>query len=438
MTDKVCIIGAGASGLASAKVLHERSIPFDCFEMGSDIGGVWRYENDNGRSAAYRSLHINTTKSHMQFSDFPFPDDVPQYPHHTQILTYFQNYVAHFGFRDKITFNTCVEHVKPLADGGYAVTLSGGEVRHYRAVMIANGHHWCPRYPDPAFEGDFNGETLHSNFYRVPEPYIGKNVVILGIGNSGVDIAVDVSRVAKNTYLSTRSGAYIVPKYMLGRPLDHWGGPLISRLPIQIQSGFMQILRFLTMGNQESYGIPTPDSPLHSQHMTVSSELPQYVAHGKVTIKPNIKAFDGDYVIFEDGSREAVDAVIYATGYQIKFPFLDTDIMNPDGNDVSLYHLVAHPEQDGLYVIGLCQPLGAIMPLSEQQAIWVADLIEGKGALPDSATMYREIEQRKQAIYQRYDRRPRHTIQVDFHPYLRDLKRARQESQQRATNQVNR
>jgi len=421
--EKVCVIGAGASGIAAAKVLHERNVPFDVYEMSSGIGGVWRYQNDNGLSAAYRSLHINTSKQRMNYSDFPFPDDYPTYPHHSEILQYFENYVDHFGFRDKIKFQTCVQHIEPLEDGDYDVTLQSGETMTYSNVIVCNGHHWNARLPEPPFRGEFDGEEIHSNDYKIPEPYLDKNVLVVGIGNSGIDIAVDVSRVAKNTYLSTRSGAHILPKYLLGRPLDHWTTPVTTALPPWLQSGLLNILRLLTVGRQQAYGVPTPDRPMFAQHPAVSSDLLHYVGHGKVKMKPDIDYKDIHDVVFKDGSRAAVDAIIYATGYNISFPFLDDTVMNPENNEISLFQLTVHPDYNGLYFVGLCQPLGAVMPIAERQSVWIADLIEGKSALPPKTEMVQEIEARREAIYQRYDKRSRHTIQVDFFPFMKDLQR---------------
>ncbi len=162
--DKVCIIGAGSSGMVAAKVLQERGIAFDCFEKGSDIGGNWRYGNDNGLSAAYQSLTINTSKKRMAYSDFPMPADYPDFAHHSQILTYFENYVDHFHLREAIAFNTSVTEVCPAGTNRWAVTLDNGETRYYRAVLVASGHHWFPRWPD--FPGEFKGTIIHAHDYR--------------------------------------------------------------------------------------------------------------------------------------------------------------------------------------------------------------------------------------------------------------------------------
>src|SRR5918992_4772784 len=115
--ERVCVIGAGSSGIASCQVLHARGIPFDCFEKGSEVGGNWRYQNDNGMSSAYRSLHINTSRDLMSYASFPMPADYPDYPSHSQIARYFDDYVDHFGLRDRIWFRTEVVQVEPAPGG---------------------------------------------------------------------------------------------------------------------------------------------------------------------------------------------------------------------------------------------------------------------------------------------------------------------------------
>jgi dimethylaniline monooxygenase (N-oxide forming) len=131
--EKVCIIGAGSSGIVAAQVLDARGIPFDCFEKGSQIGGNWRYENDNGMSSAYRSLHINTSRRVMAFKSLPMPDHFPDYPNHFQMAAYFDEFADRFGLREKIAFRTEVTKVEP-ADGDWAVTVKaeGGAERTER------------------------------------------------------------------------------------------------------------------------------------------------------------------------------------------------------------------------------------------------------------------------------------------------------------------
>lgn len=435
MSDKVCVIGAGSSGLTTIKALKEAGIPFDCFEMGSNIGGNWRYNNDNGRSAAYNSLHIDTSKERMEFSDFPMPDDYPNYPHHTQVLDYFERYATHFGLRPYITFRTKVEHVAPAAAGGYDVTvraMDGGETetRRYRAVIVCNGHHWNPRLPD--FPGAFDGFCMHSRDYREPSRFAGQNVLVVGIGNSGVDIACDISHVADHVYLSTRQGAHIIPRYILGRPTDKWVTERNSRLPFRLQRFVYNILLFLAVGNQENYGVPRPNHPILSAHPTMSAELLDAAAHGRVTIRPNVAELRGDHVRFADGRSDPVDSIVYATGYRITFPFFDPGFFSVNDNEIALYRNVVHPEHENLYFIGFIQPLGAIMPLAELQAQWVAGLLGGRMALPGKYTMRQEIARRREALRRRYVASPRHTIQVDFYPYKRLLQEEMNDGRRRA------
>ncbi|MEA2420390.1 MAG: hypothetical protein QOE60_2596 [Thermoleophilaceae bacterium] len=424
---RVCIIGAGSSGIAACQVLGARGIDFDCFEKGSGIGGNWRYGNDNGMSSAYRSLFINTSRAMMEYATFPMPADYPDYPHHTQIARYFEDYVDHFGFRDKIRFRTEVSHV--AADGdGWEVTLANGESQRYDAVMVANGHHWDPKYPEPPFpgQGSFTGEQLHSHWYReADERFVDRRVLVLGIGNSATDIAAETSRVSDTTYLAMRRGAHVLPKFVGGVPLDQLAPSWANRLPFALTRPLLMREVKRVQGPMESYGLPKPDHKLGQAHPTISAELLDRIGHGRVAVKPNLERIDGSVVRFVDGSSAEIDTIVWCTGYRITFPFLDSQVMGTGGNHVPLYRRVVHPERPGLYFIGLVQPLGAIMPIAERQAEWVADLFEGKAGLPEPKRMQREIEREEKAMRKRYVASTRHTIQVDFHTYMRALARER-------------
>ena len=421
----VCIVGAGSSGIASCQVLHARGIPFDCFEKGSEVGGNWRFDNDNGMSSAYRSLFINTSRRMMEYASFPMPDHYPDYPHHTQIAAYFDDYVDHFGFRDKIRFRTEVKSVEP-ADGGWEVTLDDGTTRRYKAVFVASGHHWDAKWPEPPFPGEFGGEVLHSHWYReADERFIDKNVLVLGIGNSATDIAVETSRVSKMTYLAMRRGAWVIPKYMKGKPTDELGTELTSRLPWAAQRAMYKRLIDQIQGPMEEYGLPAPDHKLGEAHPTISSDLLPRIGHGRITPKPNIDRLEGDRVRFADGSVEEIDTIVYCTGYKITFPFLSQEVLDTAANRAKLYRRVVHPDRPGLYFMGLVQPLGAIMPIAEAQSEWIADVLQGKVELPEPAEMKQVIEREDERMRKRYVASTRHTIQVDFRPYMRTIERER-------------
>jgi dimethylaniline monooxygenase (N-oxide forming) len=452
MHNRVCIVGAGSSGIAAAQVLTARGIDVDVFEVGSGIGGNWRYDNDNGMSSAYKSLHINTSRQLMEYKSFPMPEDLPDYPSHWEIAEYFDSYVDHFGLRDKITFRTEVVKVDPVQTGdrlAYDVTLRGRtehgdpeepETRRYSHVVVSNGHHWDPRWPEPSYPGSdtFPGTQMHAHYYRTPDVLEGKRVLVLGIGNSASDIAVEASRVADETYLAMRRGAHIVPKFMFGVPTDHLTDSPLARGPFPLQQLGMAAMLRISQGKVTDYGLPQPDHAVLHAHPTVSDDLLTRLGHGDITVVPNIDRFEGSKVFFTDGRAVEIDTVVYCTGYKVTFPFLDEQVVPTRDNKVDLYRRVVDPEHPGLFFVGLVQPLGAIMPLAEAQSEWVADLISGEASLPSYDEMRRQIRIYDEKVKKRYVASKRHTIQVDFHSYLVELKRERQAGKARAGTVVTR
>ncbi len=195
---RVAVIGAGSSGITALKTLAEQGFDVTCYEASDRVGGNWVYENSNGMSACYRDLHINTSRLRMEYSDYPMPESYPDYPRHDQIATYFDDYVEHFGVRDRIRFETRVEHVGREADGTWTISASDGTTERYDALLVANGHHWDARWPEPSFPGSdsFTGEQMHAHEYMNPDGLHDKDVVVLGMGNSAMDIAVESSYVA--------------------------------------------------------------------------------------------------------------------------------------------------------------------------------------------------------------------------------------------------
>jgi dimethylaniline monooxygenase (N-oxide forming) len=438
--EKVCVVGAGSSGIVACHELASRGIDFDCFEKGSQTGGNWRYENDNGMSSAYRSLHINTSRRVMAFKSLPMPEDYPDYPDHFQMAAYFDEVVERYDLRGRIKFRTEVLSVEPVAGsvGEWDVTVEGPEGRstdRYGAVMVANGHHWDPRWPEPAFPGaaEFEGEQLHAHEYREPDVLPGKRVLVLGIGNSGVDIAVEASRIADKTFVSTRRGAWVIPKYLNGKPIDEIANSVTGLAPIPVMRTVMKRSLKVAVGDPTDYGLPKPDHKLLEAHPTVSSEFLPRLGHGDITAKPNIQAFTGGKTVrFVDGSEEEIDLVVYCTGYKISFPFFDPEVLAAPDNRLLLYRRVVSVERPGLYFIGFIQPLGPIMPIAEAQSEWVADLIAGRAQLPPATEMREQISEEEAKQAKRFVASKRHTVEVDFHPYLREIRRERKRAAARA------
>jgi cation diffusion facilitator CzcD-associated flavoprotein CzcO len=418
---RVCIIGAGCSGFTTAKRLAEHGIAFDVFEMSDRVGGNWAYGNPNGKSACYQSLHIDTSKWRLAFEDFPVPSDWPDFPHHSLLDQYFNAYVDHFALRDRIRFNTAATGCARDGDG-WRVTTSDGEVRRYDVVAVANGHHWSPNLPD--WPGAFDGPILHSHAYRTPfEPVdmVGKRIVVVGLGNSAVDIASELSQrpIAAKLFVAARRGVWVLPKYINGKPSDKEALP--AWMPLGIKRRFAAMLVKRIVGRMEDYGLPAPDHAPLEAHPTVSSEFLLRCGSGDIAVKPTIAELLGDRVRFEDGSVEPVDAIVCATGYRIDFPFLSAADAPVVDNHIGLFKRMVRPERPNLWFMGLAQSLPTLVNLAEQQSKLFAAWLSGRYGLPDPATMARRIEEDESRHQGHYYASRRHTMQIDFDIYKREL-----------------
>ena len=425
---KVCLVGAGSSGIAVVKALWDRAIPFDCYEKSDRVGGNWVFKNKNGMSSAYRSLHINTSRTRMQYADFPMPEGYPDFPHHELIARYFDAYVDHFGFRHKISFETGVQKIERERAGGYrgACSTTAGPV-HYDAIAVANGHHWLPAWPEPAFPGEFSGIQMHSHYYIDPgEPHdlVDKRVVVLGMGNSAMDIACELCRpgVAQKVFLAARRGAWVIPKYILGKPLDS-AVPLPAKLPLRVR-GWIAPAHLPARGRPHGGLRPArarsrarPGAPDDLQRSSGARRIGRHRDQAE-----HSSSFAAREVAFADGSVEKVDAIIYSTGYKVSFPFFDESFVSAPGNDLPLFRRVFKPGVPDLFFFGLLQPLGAIMPIAEAQGKWVAEYLTGTlRAARRRRAMQRDMEAERKAMFERYVPSRRHTMQVDFDDYMAGL-----------------
>uniref|UniRef100_A0A8C9F026 Flavin-containing monooxygenase n=1 Tax=Pavo cristatus TaxID=9049 RepID=A0A8C9F026_PAVCR len=414
---RVAIIGAGASGLCALKCCLDEGLAPTCFERSGDIGGLWRFKEqpEEGRASIYRSVIINTSKEMMCFSDFPIPDDFPNYMHHSKIMEYFRMYARRFDLLRHIRFKTSVRRVAKRPDfattGRWEVeTESEGkqESAIFDAVLVCTGHHSDAHLPLHAFPGldKFEGWYLHSRDYKSPQAFAEKRVIVVGTGNSGIDIAVELSHTAKQVFLSTKRGTWVMHRVAEGGyPFD-----------FSYLSRFTQLLQSLLPLSclWQHYG----DLP----HLTINDDLPNRVISGRVRVKPNIKEFTETSAIFEDGTKEDVDSVVFATGYSFSFPFLEDSVKVVE-NQVPLYKFMfpADLKKPTLAFIGYIQPLGAIMPISEMQSRWATRVFKGLQKLPPTSTMLADIAQTKEKIAKRYVASRRHTIQVDYIPYMDEL-----------------
>ncbi|GII99824.1 cation diffusion facilitator CzcD-associated flavoprotein CzcO [Sediminihabitans luteus] len=426
---RVAVIGAGPSGLATLKALLDRGVNAWAYDAGDVPGGLWVLGGAGGRSPAYSTLHLNTSRTRTEFTDHPMPADWPHFPRHDRVAGYLADYARTFGLVERTRFRHEVTSVRAAGatsgtdDGrhaGWEVTATGPDgtsTDHYDAVVVANGHNAAPRWPEPAYPGTFDGDQMHSNDYRGPEQLAGRHVVVVGGGNSAMDIAVDASYAAAETHLSLRHGVWVVPKQVFGRPSDTLNGALAKHLPWRLRQRISETTIGFAAGRPESHGLPRPTRGFLEGHPTLSDALYARVAHGEIGVRPGVERLDGDAVVFTDGRRERADLVVWCTGYRVDVPFLDPAVLAPGADRLMLYRHVFHLDQPGLYFVGLMQSTGAALPVVEAQGRLVAAHVAGEYALPSHADQRAACVRELRAARARWgESRP--AMRVDFDGYV--------------------
>ena len=422
-TDRYCVIGAGPCGLTAAKNLLTQGLACDVIEREPDLGGNWHF--GQASSSVYASTHLISSKTLTQFLDFPMPADYPHYPSHAQVLAYLRAYAEHFHLREQIQFNRTVERVEPAEQGWQVKLLGESESRSYRGIIVANGHHWEPMLPQ--FPGRFTGQVLHSHDYKIPELFRNQRVLIVGAGNSGCDIAVEAARHGTAAWLSMRRGYHFLPKFLRGLPIDlrgerlhRWGFPLWLR---------RMIAAFLVrapVGSLKHYGLPAPDHRLFETHPLVNSQLLYELGHGRIKVKPNIAELCGAEVKFADGTTEQVDVIVYATGYKLSFPFLDTRWVLNEQNRLHLFLNAFHAERDDFLVAGLIQPDSGIWGLADLQCRLFAKYQVAQRESPAQAAKFKQQKSHGHDDLGngvRYLNTPRHLLEVEYYGYRERLRK---------------
>lgn len=415
----VAVVGAGAAGLAAAKSLLDEGLEVTVLELGDRPGGLWVQGNASGLSPAYDSLHLNTSKGRTEFADHPMPDSWPDYPSAAMIADYLAGYADRFGVTDHIRFGTEVTSVDRDEDG-WTVTSRQGETEtteRFAAVVVANGHNWDPRWPEPQYPGTFDGEQMHAHDHRGADRFSGKRVMVVGMGNSAMDIAVDASYVSRGpVLLSARHGVHIVPKYLFGRPADATGA-LLAALPWRVRQRIAETMLRIAVGTPQSYGLPAPAGGLFQNHPTISDTILHRLTHGEVVARPGIERFDGARVHFTDGTCDEVDVIVWATGYRVTIPFLSQRWLGADPEALPLYQRVFHLDDPGLAFVGLMQSTGAALPVVEAQAKLVAAHLAGRYALPTPAEQRAAVVAAHTAAMARWGRK-RPMMRIDFDQYV--------------------
>lgn len=431
------VIGGGFSGVTSVKTCLEEGLSVIGFEKTGEVGGLWRFrESDiDGVASVMRSTVIDTSKEMNSFSDFPPPKEFANFMHNSQVLKYLELYAERFKVLPHIKFHHEVLSVLPREDfattGEWTVKVRNLQNQEEfetiaSAVMVGIGHHVYPNVPElPGLSG-FTGKVLHSHSYKDFHGFEDKQVVIVGIGNSAMDISVDLSRVSSKVYLSTRRGAWIFSRVgKNGVPFDvdlnnRFESFLAGILPDSV-SCYLARKQLNARFDHAKYNLKPKHNP-NQQHPSISDELPSRILAGKVTVKNDVYRFTENGVIFkgEEDKVYPVDTVILCTGYQYRFPFLPEEVAPMKNNRLLLYKRLfpTHLSKNTLAIIGLLQPIGSILPASEIQARWAVKVFTGELKLPDKGTMETQIAEMQTCQDNRYVTSPRHTIEVDYVPYM--------------------
>jgi hypothetical protein len=366
---KFLVIGAGPVGLCVARALKGNGIGYDHVEAAGGVGGNWRH-------GVYHTVHIVSSRRTTEFPEFPMPSSYPEFPGRRQLLDYLEAYSRRFDLTDAIEFNRTVTSVAPLPDQTWRVGFAAAHSRDYRGIIVCTGHHWERRWP--SYPGILTAPFIHSKDYRTPDQLRGKRVLVIGGGNSACDIVSEAARVGASAHLSLRRGYWFLPKVLFGRPLAE-----LSRhyTPLWLQRIVLRLALKVAVGDYRKYGLPEPDHKLLARHPAISSELFHYLKHGRIAVHPDVRRFDGDVVEFIDGTREAFDIVVAATGFHLKFPFLPPGLVAVNEPVVEVYGNMVAPGWRHLYIVGWMQPRYGFGPLVAPLADLLVQIVRTQDAI---------------------------------------------------------
>jgi cation diffusion facilitator CzcD-associated flavoprotein CzcO/amino acid transporter len=427
---RYCIVGGGPCGLLAARAFTLAGVPYDQFERHTDVGGIW--DIDNPGSSMYESAHFISSKYTSNFFGAPMPDDFPDYPDYRQILSYVRDFAKTFGLTDKITFGVEVVNASPIgpgAEGGWRVELSNGETRTYQGLVVANGVTWHPSLPDyPGLE-TFKGEVRHAVTYRDAREFDGKRVLIVGAGNSGVDIACDAARHATSAMISLRRGYHFVPKHVFGVPTDVFlAGRVHPPKGVVIPDDPDKMLHAI-VGDLTRYGLQAPDHKAMQSHPIMNSQILHYLAHGDLKAQVDVERFTETGVVFKDGSSAQLDMVLFATGYEYRMPFLDESLFDWKQGRPQLYLNIFHRKLKGLSVVGYIEFASAGYQRFDEMAQMAAmdAVLEQSGRASAEGWSRMKAEDRPDLRgASTYVDSPRHANYVDVAVYRRVLAEIRE------------
>lgn len=412
----VAIVGAGPAGLAAARALRLRGIPYVQFERHTDVGGLW--DIDNPGSPMYRSAHFISSRDTSGFFDHPMPAHYADYPSRLQILEYTRSFADRYGLRDGIRFGVSVDEARQEDDGSWTLTTSAGEQRA-SAVICCSGVNWDPRMPE--VPGEFSGDIIHSRDYRDATEFAGRRVLIVGLGNSGADISCDAATTADAAFISARRGYHFIPKHILGKPSDEntW-------MPVWGERALYALMKPIVIGDVTRWGLQKPDHKLFETHPLLNTQLLHHLQHGDVTAKPGLERFDRDEVVFTDGSREQVDLIVFATGYDMSIPYLPEGYLPFVGGRPRMYLNAVARDRDGLFGVSYIETNSSAYTLFDHIANLIGSHLADVRDDPARAARFRELVATDQPDLTggiRFVDSDRHSGYIEVHAYKKAVAR---------------
>lgn len=367
----VLVIGAGPAGLAVAACLQRAGLRPLVIERADSVGASWR--------SHYRRLHLHTVREHSALPFLPFPASCPRYLPRQQVADYLDSYARRFGIAPR--FGESAVAIRREADGSWQTTGSSGHRYRSRAVVVATGANNVPNAPTFPGQQEYRGRVLHSRDYREAAPFAGQRVLVVGMGNTGAEIALDLAEQGVAVALAVRSPVNVVRRDVLGRSTQVTA-MMLAKLPRRVGDAIALAFRKLTVGDLRRHGLTlSPLSPLRQlreqgRTPVIDVGTLAMIERGRIAVRPGIEAFTTDGVRFTDARAEPYDAVILATGYRPELGALFPGITVPVDANGMPPGIAGSGPLAGVYFVGfdIRQPGGLLRTIG-QQAVQVADEI---------------------------------------------------------------
>lgn len=372
------VIGAGPAGLATAACLAQQGERALVIDQAREVASSWRHH--------YERLHLHTVKTHSALPGLPFPDSAPRYVPRQGVVDYLTRYADRHGIEPEL--GETVVGIEPAAPGmGWVTRTASGRLIAARQVVVATGANRRPRVPALPGQDGFGGRVLHSREYRNAKPFANQRVLVVGMGNTGAEIALDLVEHGVRAALSVRSPVNIVYRDVLGRPTQ-LSSIMLSRLPPALGDAAATLLRNLSVGDLGRYGLHTaPMSPLRQlrddgKTPVIDVGTVARIKKGDIQVYPGIQTLLHGGVRFTDGAEHPFDAVLLATGFEAAlnelFPAtpLALDARGMPTEVVGQGHLA------GVYFVGfdVRQPGGLLRAIAAQAQLVADHIVWTQGA----------------------------------------------------------